>query len=210
MKKVLSLILALVLCLSLCACGSSSKTYLIGETVSTDIFSFTLDAAALTIALNNVTNDDYYLPKEYNPADDSDNPYVASMGKTWVGFTYTVQNLNRDSSEFHSGGFVRIKHNGKNYGSIGALHCEDGAYYLYADQRVMDTSGSLITEKAGKWYRGGASNMLLMVGAKETRRSYVELDADIANLNDEFYLTVLVPNSKGKTESFTYYIPARS
>ena len=62
MKKVLSLILALVLCLSLCACGSSSKTYLIGETVSTDIFSFTLDAAALTIALNNVTNDDYYLP----------------------------------------------------------------------------------------------------------------------------------------------------
>lgn len=116
MKKLIALFLAMVMCLSLAACGNkqinsgNSQTddgtaapndniqyYKLGDTVSTDIFEFTLNAAEFTIALNNVNDDDRYTPKAYDPQDDADNPYVAPVGHTYAAFSYTVSNLNRAS-----------------------------------------------------------------------------------------------------------------
>ena len=121
MKKALSLLLALVMCLSLCACGGGSNTpdtpkateppetyYHIGDTVSTNLFSFTLDAATLAIALENTHGENFGNPKEYNPQEDNGNPYVAPTGHTYAAFTYTVENISRSSEEFHGGNFVKV------------------------------------------------------------------------------------------------------
>ena len=120
MKKLLALILTAALALSLVACGGGGGTgdttstntpsggedstptdeqrqedvqyFQLGDTVSTDIFEFTLDTAALTIALNNRTANDgtagnYFTPKEYDTQQDAQNPLVASKGHTYASFT---------------------------------------------------------------------------------------------------------------------------
>ena len=124
MKKLFAMCLALATLLPLCACGAegssgnsaaATERYQIGDTVSTDIFEFTLDAAAFTIALNRVYGSDYFTPKEYDASADSGNPFVASVGHTYVAFTYTVKCLDRSSNEFHDGirGSVSIEYNGQ-------------------------------------------------------------------------------------------------
>lgn len=218
MKKALSLLLALVLCLSLCACGVLSQSeknttpekdttitnthyYKLGETVSTDIFEFTLNAAEFCIALNNVNNDERYSPKEYDPQKDSDNPYVAPVGHTFAAFSYTVSNLNRASSEFHNGSFATVKYDGKNYISL-----EEGAYFSYADKYIMDANGKLSTQKGGKWYNNPGRNLLLMVGEKETRRARIDIAADIKDLTADVEITFSIPNSDGSKTEFTYLV----
>ncbi len=48
--------------------------------------------------------------------------------------------------------------------------------------------------------------MLLQVGEKESRRAYIDVTTDVANLDDEFKLTVKLPNSSGSESSFTYLV----
>lgn len=206
MKKALSLLLALVLCLSLCACGISPDSdpthyYRLGETVTTDIFEFTLNAAEFCIALNNVNNDERYTPKEYDAQKDSDNPYVAPVGHTYAAFSYTVSNLNRASFEFHDGSFATVKYDGKNYNSL-----EEGAYFLYADKQILDANGKLKTEKAGTWYNNPGDNFLLMAGAKETRRARIDIATEIKDLTADVEITFAIPNSDGSKTKFTYLV----
>lgn len=222
MKKLIALFLAMVMCLSLAACGNEPTNsgnpqadngttapneniqyYKLGDTVSTDIFEFTLNAAEFTIALNNVNDDDRYTPKAYNPQDDADNPYVAPVGHTYAAFSYTVSNLNRASCEFHNGSFATVKYDGKTYNSL-----EEGAYFLYADKQIMDTNGNLKTEKAGEWYNNPGRNFLLMVGEKTTRRACIDIAADIKDLTADVEITFAVPNSDGKKTEFTYLVSA--
>lgn len=90
MKKLIPIILSLAMLFSLCSCGGgtsnhqeeTAERYEIGDTVSTDIFEFTLDAAALTIALNCSYDDNYFTPKGYSAQSDSGNPFVAPVGHT--------------------------------------------------------------------------------------------------------------------------------
>ena len=204
MKKQILLLLAIAMCFSFVACGGSSggsDYYKLGETVSTDVFEFTLNAAEYTVALNNVRNDSYFAPKEYDLSDDADNPYVAPVGHTYAAFSYTVTNLNRASSEFHDGSFAVVKYDGKKYNAM-----DDGAYFLYEDKQIMDVDGKLRTEKAGEWYSNPGNNFLLLTGAKETRRAYIDISESIDNLNDDVEITVQIPNSKGKAEKFTYLV----
>lgn len=207
MKKMIALLLALSMCLSFVACsniGTASKEenyHRLGDTVSTDIFEFTLDAAEFTVALNNVTDEDYFSPKEYDPKYDDNNPYVAPVGHTYAAFSYTVTNLNRASCEFHNGSFATVKYDGKKYNVV-----EEGAYFLYEDKQIMDASGNLRTEEPGEWYSNPGSNFLLMVGATESRRAYVDIDADIKDLNADVEITISIPNSNGKKTNFTYLV----
>lgn len=204
LKKACSLILVIAMCLSFAACGKSSdgtSHYKLGDTVSTDIFEFTLNAAEFTIALNNVNDDKRYTPKEYSPEDDADNPYVAPVGHTYAAFSYTVKNLNRASSEFHSGSFATVKYDGKKYSDV-----TEGAYYLYQDNQVMSSSGSLSTEKKGQWYNNPGSNFLLMTDAKEIRRAYIDIDTEIKDLTESVEITFKIPCSDGEKTSFTYLV----
>ena len=203
MKKLISILLVCVMCLSLFACGGNTTYYKLGDTVSTDIFEFTLDAAQFTIALSNINDETRFAPKAYDPKYDADNPYVAAVGHTFAAFTYTVTNLNRASSEFHKGSFATVKYNGKNYNTL-----EEGAYYRYEDAMVMDANGSLRTEKAGQWYNNPGSNFLLLTGEKITRRAYIDISTDIKDLTEDVQITVKIPRSNGTTATFTYIVTA--
>lgn len=207
MKRYLSLLLVVIMCFSLTACigegGTNETYYKLGDTVSTDIFEFTLDAAQFTIALSNVNDDDRFTPKEYDPKYDADNPYVAPVGHTYAAFTYTVKNLNRASSEFHKGSFATVKYDGKKYTSL-----EEGAYFRYEDQMIMDANGNLRTEKGGEWYNDPGSNFLLMTGEKQTRRAYIDISVSIEDLEEDVLITFAIPKSNGSTEKFTYLVTA--
>lgn len=203
MKKIIALFLTFVMLFSLAACsGISSKTYhKLGETVSTDIFEFTLDAAEFAIALNNVNNDDYFTPKEYNPEYDANNPFVASTGHTFAAFTFTVKNLNRTSDELYNSTFATVKYDGKNHRAF-----KQGAFYLYEGKYILDEYGNKRTQEAGEWHSDPSSNFLLDAGAKESRRAYIDVAADVKDLTDDIEITFEIPNSEGKKVKFTYLV----
>ena len=200
------------MCFALTACGGSTTYYNLGDTVSTDLFEFTLDDADFAIALNNVfskSNDNYYLPKEYDPKADAQNPFVAPKGHTLIALTYTVKSLDRDYSTFSDGCFVTAEYNNKEYKSTSSDAFNNGAYYLYEDEQML-VNGKLRTYSANTWYSNPSKNLFMAAGSTETRRSSLEITTEVENLNDEFYLTVSVPNSEGKKEKFTYHIPERN
>lgn len=228
MKRMTALALAAALTLSLAACGSAGgengsaatapgsavpsaapsgvstpevEYHQLGETVATDIFEFTLEDGSFAIALSNMVNETRFTPKEYDPAADANNPYVAPKGHTFAAFTYTVTNLDRTSGEFHSGSFASVEYDGETYNAM-----EEGAYYPYQDSVYLDADGDMQTEKAGEWYGSPPSNLLLGAGEKETRRAYVDVAVDVADLTETFYLTVQIPSSDGTQASFVYEV----
>lgn len=221
MKKVLSLILALVLCLSLCACGDTKPAsadnptaqttkdttppetyYNIGDTVSTNLFNFTLDAATLAIALENTHGDTFGDPKEYNPQEDNKNPYVAPTGRTYAAFTYTVENISRSSEELHGGNLVKVIYKDTEY----TCSMKDCAVYYYQDNQYY-SNGRLYTEEAFTWHANDSGNNLVGAAEKKTCKAYAEFGIETDSLTDAYYLRVSIPSSEGK-EVFTYQIPA--
>lgn len=216
MKKLVPIILSLAMLFSLCSCGGgasnhqeeTAERYEIGDTVSTDIFEFTLDAAALTIALNCSYDDNYFTPKGYSAQSDSGNPFVAPVGHTYAAFTYTVKCLDCSDNEFHDGisGAVSIEYDGKTYKGKYPDDTKDGAYYLYEDKNYIDVDQSLKTDKAKEWHSGASNNMLLFAGATESRRAIIDLPIDIEDLDSPFILNVSVPCSDGSKTVFSYSI----
>lgn len=216
MKKLIPIILSLAMLFSLCSCGGgtsnhqeeTAERYEIGDTVSTDIFEFTLDAAALTIALNCSYDDNYFTPKGYSAQSDSGNPFVAPVGHTYAAFTYTVKCLDRSDNEFHDGisGAVSIEYDGKTYKGKYHDDTKDGAYYLYEDKNYIDVDQSLKTDKAKEWHSGASNNMLLFAGVTESRRAIIDLPIDIEDLDSPFILNVSVPCSDGSKTVFSYSI----
>ncbi len=214
MKKALALLLALVMCLSLAACGGESQeiieteapqtseiettapqitTYKIGDTVSTDILEFTLDSATLAIALSNVLDDTYCEPKEYNPQDDANNPLVCGKGHTYAAFTYTVSNLDRTS---YNGKLPFIS---AEYKGVISNKQVDGAEFA-ADKNEWITTGNNPTSPVYSWY------FVLSVGEERTFRSFIDVPIEADSLSDEFSLIIDLPSSDGFT-SFTFIIP---
>lgn len=214
MKRIIALLMALVMCLSLCACGGTIPTqtdnlnaetyYNIGDTISTDLFSFTLDAAALAIALENTHGEDFGNPKEYNPQEDNTNPYVAPTGHTYAAFTYTVQNIGRASEEFHSGDFVQIIYKDKQYK---APMDDVAVLYHQAHQYYDSANGKMGTNEANTWYSNPSNNMLVGAAEMQSRKAYADFDIEADSLTDAFHIRVTIPSSKG-VEVFTYQIPA--
>lgn len=217
MKKIIAFLLVTLMCLSFAACGSEQSNnsneqetteakesvtyYKLGDTVSTDIFEFTLNSAEFTIALNNVNDNNFFTPKEYDQQSDAKNPYVAPVGHTYAAFSYTVSNLNRASCEFHNGSFATVNYEGNTYNSL-----EEGAYYLYADRNYIDVDGKMKTEKAGEWYSGPAVNLRMDAGEKATRRAYVDVAADVKDLTADVEITFAIPNSDGSKTEFAFLV----
>lgn len=224
MKKALPIIIAavvaigiIVLCLVLFSGGSSNgKTtaqtnnettppetyYQIGDTVSTNLFNFTLDAATLAIALENTRGENFGDPKEYDPKDDNGNPYVAPTGHTYAAFTYTVENISRSSVEFHSGNFVNVIYKNTEYTTT----LDECAELYYQDHQYY-SNGSMHTKKANTWYSTPSRNMLVSAGEKQSRKTGADFAIETDSLADAFYLRVRIPSSTG-IEVFTYQIPA--
>lgn len=222
-KKLAALLLTAALALSLAACDDGSEssspgapsadTYKLGDTVSTDIFEFTLDTAELAIALDNGKRDldgnikdTYMMPKEYDASNDSNNPFVASKGHTFVSITYTVSNLDRAFVNFNDAEehLFSIEYNGTKY----TPDIVNGLYRVYSESYLMDDSGTIETIEPNVWHEFDLNyySVGLEVGDTETRRFYVDIPTDVESLTDDFSVIISIPNSDGTKTEFTYLI----
>lgn len=215
MKKALSLFLALVMALSLAACGGSSaaeeketptaageppaveetaeiSTYTVGETAETDILALTLDWAQLSIALENTWGDDYFTPKEYDAAEDANNPYVAAKGHTLVSIIYTVSNLDRASVDFDGSfnpTFITVEYQGASASET-----------KYGAEGIANEYG------LNEWSQYNSSNVLLQAGETCTYKCYCDIAVDAADLTDSFRITFSMPNSDGTTTDAVFTV----
>lgn len=195
-KRIIALLVVVLTVTSfLCACGSGGNNpgVSLGETVGTDICELTLNRADLTIALDNTNNLNYFTPKEYDAANDNDNPYVAAKGHTLVAFTYTLSNLDRaeiDVDGSFNPNFITIKYDGKSY--------------------KEETKYGAESEDGLNWEKNNSSNVLLLAGEKAIFRAYIDIPVEPAALTDTFEMIFSLPNSDGKTEDFKYTITAEA
>lgn len=165
--------------------------YKIGDTVSTDIIEFTLDEAELAIALSNTVDENYFLPKEYDPQRDAKNPLVAAKGHTYATFSYTICNLDRTN------------YNGKlpfvtaEYKDTTSNKQVDGAEYK-GDTWI--TTGNNPTSPVYSW------RFVLDVGIERSFRSFIDIPVEADDLTDGFLLNIELPISDGTTSIYTYKI----
>ena len=170
-----------------------AETYAVGDTVSTDLAEFTLDAAQLAIALDNTLGENYCLPKEYDPAADAQNPFVAPTGHTYAAFTYTLTNLGRTS---YSGELPFVT---AAYGDASSDLQVDSVEYR-ADDQTWEPTGNDPNTTVYTW------NFVLEVGETRSFRSSIDIPAEADSLSDPFTLTVELPVSDGTTATFLYTV----
>jgi predicted small lipoprotein YifL len=224
MKKVLALVLALVLVLSLVACGGNgeaekkdetiAKTETeaskgqtvqlksLGETVSTDIMDFTLKEAALSYYASALHDDTYA-----KPIDHSDGGiFTAAKGRVLVCMTFTIKNNDRDSLDgggsFAKWPMLTISNENESSAVNGFdLNNKDGRVGAleFGESEVSYNGGSTFTQNT-------SSNIIVEAGRNITVKVVGIAKIDPANLNDTFYLTVMIPNSNNNNEPFTYKV----
>lgn len=224
MKKALSLLLALAMCLSLCACGGGSSgennttntpetteapkpeipTAQIKETVSTDIVDLTLEHSKLTYYVSNSSSNYVEATEEANSM------FAAKVGTCYVSMTVTITNKDRGGSLDFCGGFSAwdpadwsVTYNGEEYEMYG--------FDLNMDNydSISLSYGAIINKESGKVIdKVGSSNELISAGETTTLRFFGIIKVDPESLNDGFELNVKVPNSTGEYEDFKYIVPA--
>lgn len=127
MKKLLALVLAIVMCASLCACG---KTYEIGETINSGDFSFKVTKAEVvdSIKYGVDTDADFFTP---DGAGDKD--FVAPGGSALLYFEieYTFTGDEVEDSDIAKFEFVP------------AVRCKGGK---------VDSNFMMYTSEADRWY----------------------------------------------------------
>lgn len=225
MKKTNSLFLALVMCLSLCACGggkadetqttpvpvetteapkSEISTAQVKETVSTDIVDLTLEHSKLTYYVSNASTNYVEATEEANSL------FAAKVGTCYVSMTVTITNKDRGGYISFCGGFDSwepadwsVTYNGEEYEMYGFDLNEDFA------NSISLSYGAIMNKETGKVIdKVGASNILISAGETVTLRFFGIIKLDPESLNDGFELNVKVPNSKGEQENFKYIVPA--
>lgn len=224
MKKALSLLLALAMCLSLCACGGGSSgennttntpetteapkpeipTAQIKETVSTDIADLTLEHSKLTYYVSNVSTNYAEATEEANPL------YAAKIGTCYVSMTVTITNKDRGGSLDFGGSFSAwdaadwtVTYNGVEYDMYGFDFSMDNCDDINLDH------GAIVNKETGKVINMlNTGKILIRAGQTTTLRFFGIIKVDPESLNDGFELNVQVPNSKGEKENFKYIVPA--
>lgn len=167
-----------------------NQTYHLGETASTDVLDFTLETAALAIALHDGTAGDYNdicMPKEFEVGKDDNSLYVAAMGHTMVGFQFCVTNKDRVETKIADDPiFLSITYGEQEYGwenKAGIYNSDDGF----------------------DWH--GVDNFA-KIEASQTKhfRSAADISVEVESLTDPFLMTFNLPTSSGDTKAFTYSI----
>lgn len=127
MKKFLALVLAIVMCVSLCACG---KTYEIGETIKRDNFSYAIKEAKIvdSIKYGADTDADFFTPDGAG-----DKEFVAPGGNSLLYFVleYTYTGSEVEDSDIAKFEFVP------------SVKCKGGKF---------DSNFMMYTSEGGKWY----------------------------------------------------------
>lgn len=214
MKKAISLLLALIMGLTLCACGNKAAAeeptepvvkYALGETVSTDLADFTLEDSVFTYYVSNVSTN--YV----EPMDEPNELFNASIGHCYVSLTFTIANKDRGGSISFAGFSsewspkFQVSYNGAAYPVNGFdLNDNNGKSYLdLGFSAVVDKDTGKVIEKHD------SGNYLLSAGETVTLRAFGVIAVEPENLTDGFDLTVSVLNSQGVHEQFIYTVPGR-
>ena len=200
MKKLIALLLAIILCVSLCACSKadddkkqSEDTVSVDTDVETDIIRLTITNAQLAIKLNDSDYDykiseDYFNAEKYDSSKHAGADYVAPKGHTYVAIEFRVKNLDRAPVTFEATDFITVKYAGEEYKESINYGCRSEDGYV--------------------WEKFNKNVSTLTVDVEETiyYRGYIDIPTDAESLDDDFYLTVTLPNSKDETEDFVYFI----
>lgn len=199
--KIVSLIIGIIL-IVLCACkiieSINTTYYNIGDTVATDLAELTLNKCELTIALSNTNDDTFFLPKKYDSSDDINNPLVAKAGHTLVFVDFTLSAKDRDSinvNDSFRGNFYEVQY-GKNKFK--------GNFEFGLEKIEKSTFANEFANS--KWQKHTSSNILISKGGESQFRASAEIATEVKSLDDKFYITFNLPNSEGKTTSFTYVV----
>ncbi len=211
MKKILCLLLAFVMCVSLGACGgsggSSTKNKLsLGETASTDLAEFTLEKAEFAYYVDNTINDN-----QYKPIEDTDTIYAASKGNCLVAVTFTVKNNDRAGSLSYCGSFSeweagwKVNYNKETY-DVKSFDLNENKG---RSPMELDHSTVINLETDEVIERHSSTNYLIDAGETVTLRTFGIINTEPENLTDGFDFAIQVPTSDGKYEQFTYSIPAK-
>lgn len=210
MKNFFALLLALMMCLSLCACGGGGKEetpkMALGETASTDLAEFTLIDSELTYYVSNVSSN--YV----EPTTEANELFAASIGNCYVSATFTITNKDRGGSISYAGSFAEwspnwtVSYGDTDYPVKGYdLNMNEGTDSISLQfSAVVDSATGDVIKKHD------SMNYLLSAGETVTLRAFGVVNFDPENLTDGFDFTVGVPNSTGEYEYFTYAVPAQS
>lgn len=211
MKKIIALLLAVVMCFSISACGSESSTpeapeepaeesqaapensavYALGDSVETDILKITLNNAELAIKLDTTTAMNYFTADTYDPDKDVGEHYVANKGHTYVVIEYLAENLDRGSVQFDgvfTDHFLTVEYNGETY--------------------TGETEYGARSENGYEWEEYDALGVLLTAGTSEYYRCYIDIPVEANDLADDFDLIFSLPKSDGTTEDYRYAVKA--
>ncbi len=184
--------------------------YSVGETVETDLVRFTLNDAALAVALvNGLTigtgfniDNDYFTPKEYNAEEDADNSFVASKGHCLAFFEFVAENLDRDYLTLDEGGDSTFP-NDDEFVTVTV----EGTTYTSADFEEKKYGWEIGDLDAGEdWSSTPVTNVLLGVGTRELYRGYADLPIEPEDLSISYEMTFYLPTVSGETEPFTFTI----
>ena len=188
------------------------ETQAVGETVKTDVVSFTLERAELAIALENsgaatigygadgMADDAYFMPKEYNAEEDSDNPFVASKGHTLVSMTFSASNLDRTSLELDGGTaekFIAVNYEGQTYTKDADLS---------DDPNAIRVRYGVQNENGAGWKDYSSSNILMGAGESNSYKCMVDIPVEIEDFQSAFQVTFNLPTSSGETQAYTYAV----
>lgn len=177
-KSVVALLLAMLMVLSLCACGGAGENYYaVGDTVETESVKMTLKDVQLTYAVNNNKADGEYL----EPTNQTTlNPYVADDGAVMVAYKIDISAIGRSSVDLDNCDIAYITYDGEEY---------------KADRMNYLSSGNSTD----------SGNLLLLSGqSAENHRGFFQILVD-APLDSEFLITFNLPSGQ-ETEQFTFKV----
>ena len=181
--------------------STDEVTYKLGETVSTDLADFTLDAATFSYYANANS------ASLCEPIDEDDGGiFVASLGHALVPLTFTINNKDRDHLNIGYMGDWKlcftVIYNGEEY----PLNGFDLTYKPDGNTSGLNLSYCAVSFDGGKSFEKHDSSNEFQYSGEETYRAVGVVSVDPESLDDSFELRVQVKNSAGEYEYFTYVV----
>lgn len=189
MKRIITLALAVLLCLSLCACGGDKGQYPIGSVLSTDVVEFSISRFEYAEKLKNATfqtgkapDPGYLLPTEEKQ---DNNPFEADEGKIMMSFSYTIKNISKEKITFPV--------------NLGIIADYNNGYEFTADANLIKGDYVILSE---------TTSLDPLSGVYEAR-GYIEVPLEVME-NEEatLFIKVSLPNdsNSSKTIDYTYKV----